>query len=80
MTIKGIKFEEFMELSDDLPDVEEYPWVYGRNGEPYQVLSKDVGGLTLAAQWVRTDSLTPKKFDIDDYIQEVLSLRNKTLN
>ena len=38
------------------------PWVKFKNTQKYQdnaiVISKDVGGLTLVATWVRTDSFT----------------------
>jgi len=81
MALKPTKtFEEFIESAEDLPDPDEFPWVYGKDGNPYQLLSKDMGGLTLTAQWVRTDALTTNKFDPVDYFKKILDIRSKILN
>lgn len=80
MTLKAKKFKEFIESAEDLPDPDEFPWVYGNDGNPYQLLSTDMGGLTLTARWVRTDSLTSNKFNPEDYLEKILDLRKKVLN
>ena len=42
----------------------DWPWVTFRNtSKQGLVVSKDVGGLTLVATWVRTDSFTEERTD-----------------
>ena len=55
-------------MSDvDLPDIKGYAKVAGQS---VLILSEDVGGLTLIARWVRSDSITDRTEEFDNWRKE----------
>ena len=51
----------------DLPDIKGYAKV---EGQLVLLLSGDVDGLTLAARWVRSDSITDRTEEFDNWCKE----------
>jgi hypothetical protein len=56
-------------MSDvDMPDIKGYAKVKGWGN--VAILSVDVGGLTYVARWVRSDSLTDRTEEFDNWCKE----------